>query len=298
MASWIRRIFRGDEGPREPGPLLPGIGPRFLPGGEERVFRGSRTVSGMDPATGRRVFRAGVGFSTHSQQEADEIAERNARRAVDHALAGRERVGGDYAYLADRRAEPVVDVLRGSSGESARISVNGYGSIVMNANAALFADIDMVDDDEMLETADDEPPAPLRDVLARHPQLAVRTYRTYAGWRYLFTHRLFEPAGDEARALLTDLGADEKYVLLCRVQKSFRARLTPKPWRAGRKPVRISPTEGVRRDQLQKYVDATWGYATTRFVRSLGANETIDELAGIVDYHDRWTQASTMKPLA
>jgi hypothetical protein len=245
------------------------------------------------------VFRAGVGYSTLSQEDAEQVAERNARRALEDALAGRENaVPGYGTYLSDPRAEPVVDVLQGPYGESARVSVNAYGSLVLNAKSALFADIDLVDDDGELAATVDEPPSALGEVLARHPKLAVRAYRTRNGWRFLFTHRLFEPDGDEARSLLTDLGADEKYMLLCRVQKSFRARLTPKPWRAGRKPLQWSPTAGVSRHDLQRYVDATWGYATARFVKALGAGEPLEELAGIVAYHDRWTQAGTTKPLA
>jgi hypothetical protein len=98
--------------------------------------------------------------------------------------------------------------------------------------------------------------------------------------------------------LLNELGADAKYELLCRVQRSFRARLTPKPWRAGHRALWIGATKGVGRQELQAYVDATWNYATARFISGAGPADTIAEIKGIVDYHDRWTQAASDKTLA
>jgi hypothetical protein len=295
MGSWLGKIFRGDEGPREPGPPLPGTAPRFLPGGEPQLYRGHRTVAGTD-ASGRRVFRSGIGFSTTSQAVADRAAEGEARLALEDALAGRESDAGTYAYFADRRAEPLVETLRGTTGESARITVNTYGSLVMNASSALFVDVDTHDGGP--DPTAEPPPETLGDLLEDRPELAVRTYRTRGGWRYLFTNRLFDPVADETRSLLLDLEADPKYVLLCRVQRSFRARLTPKAWRAGQRPVPVSQTGGVGRDDLQRYVDTTWRYATARFVETLGRTETIAELASVVEYHDRWTQAVSSKPLA
>src|SRR5712692_1447333 len=171
MGSFIGRLFRGDQGPREPGPPLAGTEPRFLPGGEERIYRGSKTVAGSDPATGKRVCRAGVGLSTSSQREADDEAEREAQRALQDALVERNKEAGGYAYFADRRAEPLVEILRGPFEEAARITVNTYGSIVMNAKAALFADVDVED---WLEDGPDprstDAPATLREVLGRRPE--------------------------------------------------------------------------------------------------------------------------------
>jgi hypothetical protein len=296
--GFIDRMFRrGDDEPPEGGGLpLPGSDPSFLPAGEERIFREVRTVPGTDPRTGKRVFRSGVGISTMSAAEARQIAEEEARRALEDLLAGRSEALGGYGYLANKRAEPLVDVLRGPAGESARITVNGYGSIVMNATAALFADVDT--DDLGPKPAADRPPRTLSDFLTLRPELAMRAYRTRAGWRYLCTNRTFDPAGDDARALLVELGADAKYVFLCRAQRSFRARLTPKPWRAGEPTLPVFPGRALARRDLQRLVDRAWMFATARFVERLGPDETLPELSDIVEYHDRWTQAASAKPLA
>jgi hypothetical protein len=295
--AFIGRMFRrGDDEPPDAGPPLPGTDPSFLPMGEERIFREVRTLPGTDPRTGKRVFRSGVGISTMSAADARQIAEEEARRALEELFAGRSEALGGYAYLANKRAEPLVEVLRGAAGESARITVNGYGSIVMNATGALFADVDT--DDLGPQPPQEGPPRILADVLRLRPELAMRAYRTRAGWRYICTNRTFDPAGDDTRALLAELGADAKYVLLCRAQRSFRARLTPKPWRAGQPALSVFAGRTVARQDLQRLVDRAWMFATVRFVERLGPDETLPELGDIVEYHDRWTQAATAKPLA
>jgi hypothetical protein len=243
------------------------------------------------------VFRSGVGVSTISAAEARQLAEEQARRALDDLLAGQSGALGGYAYLANRRAEALVDVLRGPAGESARITVNGYGAIVMNATAALFADVD-TDDRGPEPPSGERPPASLSTALAGHPDLAIRAYRTRAGWRYLCTNRTFDPAGEDARAFLAEFGTDARYVLLCRAQRSFRARLTPKPWRAGQRTLPVFPARAIAREDLQRHVDRSWKYATARFVERLGPDETLPEVRDVVEYHDRWTQAMSTKPLA
>ena len=293
--GFIGRIFRGDEPKGPPGPVLPGDATRFLPGGEERSFRVTHTAVETDTRTGERIFRSGVGASLHSEEEARQLAVENAREAIASALYDRDGRLSSYAYAVDRRLEPLVETLRVGSGEAARVTVNVYGALVMNAASALFADVDLVDD----ELNEDEPvPDEIGDLSRARADLGFRVYRTRAGWRYLCTTRLFDPSSDEARQLLEELGADPKYVLLCRVQNTFRARLTPKPWRARHRPLDVSTTKGIDRAALQKYVDRTWGYATARDAGRVGRDETLTDLLPLIEYHDRWTQAASGKPLA
>jgi hypothetical protein len=277
----------------EPGPQLPGDQKRFLPGGSETAFRLLRTLSGSDPATGRRIFRSGVGVSFNSPEEAERIAEAQARAALDAALSGTRGDLAAYAYLVNRKTEPLVQTVGEASG-SARITVNGYGALVLNANQVLFVDIDANDDGENPSISDQ--PSSLIDALARHPELQFRTYRTRGGWRLLCANQVFDPTSSETQRLLVDLGADPKYVVLCRAQRSFRARLTPKPWRARYRPRHDAPTQGIVRAELQRYIDHTWRYATAR--RAGGPEEIALEVRPIVELHDRWTQATSSKPLA
>lgn len=146
--SWLGRIFRGDEGERDPALRLPGESDRFLPAGEATSFRVVRTQEATDPGTGRRLLRAGVGVSFRSYDEAEQLAVAQAQRALEAALSGSTSDRGGYAYLVNRKTEPLVETVAGTTGAAARITVNGYGALVLNASRALFVDIDTSDDGE------------------------------------------------------------------------------------------------------------------------------------------------------
>ncbi len=64
-----------------------------------------------------------------------------------------------------------------------------------------------------------------------HSDWGWRIYRTRAGLRLLATHALFDPETAAADGVFDALGADPLYRQLCKTQKCFRARLTPKYWR-------------------------------------------------------------------
>lgn len=303
MGSWLGRTFgRGDRDPTPseasagapPPPTLPPAD-RFAPGGEPHAYRVIHTAAGTDPRTAKRVFRSGVGVSFVSRAQAELEARQQAQRALEDALAAREPAMGGYGYHADRRLEPLVETIATPSGVVARITVNGYGAIVMNAMGAMFVDVDTNDEDR--DPTDVAPPPSLLDLVSHRPELGFRTYRTLAGWRYLCLTRTFDPTSNDTLSVLQALGADEKYVLLCRLQRSFRARLTPKPWRAKQRPLTTS-LDGIERAKLQRYIDKTWTYATARYVTSLGSTEISPDISPVIDYHDLWTQAAERKPLA
>ena len=66
-----------------------------------------------------------------------------------------------------------------------------------------------------------------------NPDWGWRIYRTRAGLRLLATHALFDPEAAASDGVFDALGADPLYRQLCKTQKCYRARLTPKPWRCG-----------------------------------------------------------------
>ena len=261
---------------------------RFLPGDGRRAYRATRTLSGPGP-DGERVSRSGTGVSLLSQAEAEAMATERARSSLAAAQAGNAGGLDAYAYSVDRLLEPVIETLAGpAGGEIGRITLNSYGALVMNSRSALFADIDGNDGAARLE-----------QVTRDRPELAFRVYGTPAGSRYFCTSHSFDPTAPETTALLEGLGSDPKYVLLCRIQRCFRARLTPKPWRAGQQPIAVSPTEGISRGDLDRFLGTMSGYAAARFLRVVGAaSEPLPEIAPLVEQHDRWCQASSDRPLA
>jgi hypothetical protein len=146
--------------------------------------------------------------------------------------------------------------------------------------------------------------ARLRQWVAQHPEWRVRVYRTHSGLRYLVTHAPFSPTDPDAQAAMQALGADPQYVKLCAVQKSFRARLTPKPWRIGMDsppvtfPYESPDEEGRMRQWEVKYQNASQGRATAQFVEEMGGGGEHPDITAIRILHDEQTRATSGLPLA
>ena len=135
-------------------------------------------------------------------------------------------------------------------------------------------------------------------------RLSVRVYRTAAGHRVLITDRRFAAKTAETEALLKEFGSDPLYVRLCRLQESFRARLTPKPWRLGvrQPPVEFpfeSPAEEDRfRDWERMYESKAGGYATCAYRTAFGMGSVLPEFDALIRFHDEKTRATSRLPLA
>jgi hypothetical protein len=134
--------------------------------------------------------------------------------------------------------------------------------------------------------------------------LSARVYRTAAGYRVLITNRRFTAKTAETEALLKEFGADPLYMRLCRLQESFRARLTPKPWRLG---VRQPPVEfpfetlaeqGRFRDWERIYESKAVGYATCAYRTTFGTGGVLPEFNDLIRFHDEKTKAASGLPLA
>jgi hypothetical protein len=144
----------------------------------------------------------------------------------------------------------------------------------------------------------------LKQWAARRPDNGVRVYRTAAGLRGLVTSYPFHPADGEAQDILRSLGSDPLYITLCRVQESFRARLTPKPWRCGLpNPPGVYPrtppeAEGRFQQWLQRYQASITQYAVCRFIAHYGDTRIHPEVAPIVALHDKHALATRELPLA
>jgi hypothetical protein len=144
----------------------------------------------------------------------------------------------------------------------------------------------------------------LRGWVAAHPEWRVRVYRTHSGLRYLATHDLLTPTDAVAQAAMSAVGADPQYIQLCRAQKSFRARLTPKPWRVGienppaRFPFESAAEESEMREWISRYTRASEGRATCRFLEEIGSGVEHPDVAPMRMLHDEQSRAESGLPLA
>lgn len=136
-----------------------------------------------------------------------------------------------------------------------------------------------------------------------HPDLGVRVYRTAAGLRVLVTGADVAPASERAREILTVLGTDPLYLELCVTHESYRARLTPKPYRIGRSALSVPwpCADGGEERRWLRWVDgyeqASAGGAVCRLISASGPVPGPDEQR-LVELHDQRTGVGARRPLA
>ena len=132
-----------------------------------------------------------------------------------------------------------------------------------------------------------------------------RVYRTPRGARVLAMHALFDPKSPATQALMRQLHADPVYATMCVVQGSFRARVSPKPWRIpGLERMRgpVWPVQGpalLRRSAwVAQYNARKDGFASCQFVEQLGQAAAQPAARDVQQWHDEQCQALSGKPLA
>lgn len=258
-----------------------------------------------------------------SSSTSDEDARAAARTRLQAILAAGGPGRGDAAWYYPRgplREELLEEIRDGAGTLLATITRNRYGAQILSTDAVLIADVDLPV--RRLPARRPEPRgslldrilrrAPAQEATARalfeefvaaHPDLGVQVHRTRAGFRVLVTGAAAEPGGERAQQLLEELGSDPLYVTLCRSDGSFRARLTPKPWRAGTAAPRVSwparaPAEAERlRAWVQDYERCCGPFAVTRRESAHGPAPSASERQ-VIDLHDRLSRADSGLPLA
>jgi hypothetical protein len=261
------------------------------------------------------------GWSDQNSGEAKQKADERARLISQKFAAG--ELLNRYPYGLGNRPlrEEVLHVDHAATRDGAVvITRNQYGALVLNSSQAMFIDLDFEthvkvpqaggffgrlfakkpSNDELeklsLET--------VRHWSAGRRDLGLRLYRTFGGIRCLVTNRPFDPAASETIQLLQSIGSDPLYIRLCQAQASFRARLTPKPWRCAvdRPPSqfpRVDPEQEMKFQQWKaEYEVESREFSVCRFIAHVGASGDHPEVAPVVQLHDRFTVNGTDRPLA
>ncbi len=225
--------------------------------------------------------------------------------ALERASWVQKKVRGQRVETPDYEAAIREEILEEISPEAV-VTRNRYGAKILNVERLMFLDIDHAPFNlmKMFAKRDVKTEAIARiEKLAATPKyahLGFRIYETSKGIRVIVTGRDFEARGSEAQALMKDFGCDGLYIVLCLKQNCFRARLTPKPFRL--KLVRMKfiypyepAQEATQKEWLKVYEQASGGFATCRFIKTVGQQGFESP---VVKYHDTETGVYKTCPLA
>jgi len=271
---------------------------------------------------GDRIYRRAWGWSTSSMADAFAVAQERLQTTLANVRSG---VRADSYYPRTPSREPILDELIVDGDAVIAITRNRYGAEILNTDRVLIADVDLLDLDKRTggsllrrlfgrSKVDAEPqgePAPVLERLdaiatwaARNPGFGVIVYRTASGLR-VFVTGVDEPAASAVgQQILIDFRADPIYLELCRAHGTFRARLTPKPWRLPRMkaprerwPFADASSERDFDRWHVAYDSASRNFAVCRRLASFGpAPSTLE--AQILQVHDGRTRVSAPLPLA
>ncbi|MBV8082747.1 MAG: hypothetical protein JOY86_07220 [Candidatus Eremiobacteraeota bacterium] len=272
---------------------------------------------------GKKIDVEARGWSDDNIESARQCALDIARKVADRVAAGLTN-RGRYPYGDRPLPEPVVREFTSDGAQSAIVTRNGYGALVLNAVSLMFVDID---DEQYSPKADGvaglaglfgslfrkpkqpepEParslPSGIADAIAQRG-CSARAYETAAGFRLMITSAPFAPGSVDSESLLQQLGCDPLYIRLCRSQGSFRARLSPKPWRCRTSnppvefPFETPQTMDTYNRWLVTYETNSSRYATCRYLTTLGGDDVAPQFAPLVEFHDSETRATSGLKLA
>jgi hypothetical protein len=261
---------------------------------------------------------AAWGWSNESVAQARILGEQIAGRLAARFARGDRRRLPRYEYgNRPLREEILREFRRDGSAPHGIITRNSYGCLVLNTPTLLFVDVDLGEESEGLlarlfaRKAAEARVASRRLVLERaeewarsHPGWGWRIYETRAGLRLVATHRTIAPEELVSNEVFDAMNADPLYRRLCTLQKCFRARLTPKPWRcdAGQVPARW-PFAGERQASAfqaweKRYLSKASQFATCRLVLATGNTSVPPDVAELVSVHDEITRVASNLPLA
>ena len=165
------------------------------------------------------------------------------------------------------------------------LTVNSYQATILNAERMLIVDVDIdgdIDGDNLeYNTAPVSEKQAITALCAWQAQQGgnFRVYRTAGGLRYIETSKEWQPSSRGTKSVMSNLYADTKYSLLCQTQETFRARLTPKPWRY---------------DDWDTYVvdeQEAEDVAVCKLIGVVGENKVDDRFKDLINLHDRRTKA-------
>jgi len=260
-------------------------------------------------------------WSNDSLAEAESLAKAAAQKLAERFANKGGLANSRYGYADRPMREAILREFKDWAGNlTAAITRNSYGCLVLNTARAMFVDVDLPAPKSSggglfgkLFGKKTAPPSNDAETQAlakaegwtqKNPGWGWRVYRTRAGLRLLATHELFEPDVALTEAAFDALAADPLYRRLCKNQKCFRARLTPKPWRCdvekppSRWPWADAKAESHFQQWEKKYISACGEFATCNLIATFGSTQIHADIQPIVQVHDEATRAESKLALA
>lgn len=293
----------------------------------------SAAESEVQTPDGHYWFLRKWGWSDISVQDAAADAQRRLAELLQKVRTG-QPLGAHWQYYprTPLREQILADVTTPDGTLIGMVTRNRYGTDVLNTDALLIADVDLsvaqarrplwqvTEPNGLLgrlfgrrqveqaatpegQRAEQEALMRIQRWAAAHPTWGVHVYRTFAGLRVLVTGADLPAGSQAAKQVLTELESDPVYVVLCATHETYRARLTPKPWRAGHWALTVPWPHRFPRDDKQfeewvrRYVEQSRSYATCRLVWRAGPVPGPAEQQ-LLALHDRVTRVGENLPLA
>lgn len=258
-------------------------------------------------------------------------AEHQAKVACDQ-ICQNIRAGFEpdwYEYERQSKPEPIDREWLGDQGSrSAAITINRFGLPVLNTAELVIVDVDVHGPSdpihvirgvrqsilsrflgrkvgnavEIVVQTEEDFLSLLRVWVAENETRSARVYRTAHGLRYILPGSPLAPDSTDAQSLMVRLGADPLYARLCEQQRSYRARLAPKPWRIGCKAVRrdaLNDDVSYKEDaEFQKFIEVSKSFAVCELIEELGPSTRDAQVADLIRVHDEACKVGSGLPLA
>lgn len=272
-----------------------------------------RATASVEDSRGRSFPISAWGWGD-AERQARKVAEERLGRMSERVRRG-EPFPDSYEYATRPIREEILETIDAESGRDAAaiITRNRYGARVLNTDGMLFLDVDLPRErvaSRLLQffrprtaSVAERTLEKLRNTLDEYRRATFRIYRTAAGFRAIAVDKQFDPTGEDTRKLMEATGTDPYYMRLCVAQQSFRARLTPKPWRCGcrvppgRYPRTVDEADAFA-DWKRDYESRIGAYATCEYVDTVGRGRPTRSIGNLLSIHDRATQCDARLPLA
>lgn len=146
----------------------------------------------------------------------------------------------------------------------------------------------------------------LHALVKDNPKEKFDVFRTPNGMRVLALHKPFAPDSQQALDLLNALNSDAQYIQMCRNQKCFRARVSPKPWRIEMR--RIKPRSNIwpidqskmpeREKWVKEYNQKSQDFASCRHIETIGNEAAHPKALKIKKLHEQLCKSNKTLPIA